>query len=198
VGVEVVARDRVRIWYDVEGDYLWRPHMPTVADVEILAKTLGNILTGKPQTHGALTVIPILASMQAEPEWLTLAEAGDSVRITEVDQEGSVPDLRVANLGGLAPAAPGRRAACGRQAEPHPQYDRADGGPDRGDHPRELRGAGAVGGTGPGTRRPATSPCTPGCARRSARGSAARFATSAATRPISWTSGRPSPSRRRS
>jgi hypothetical protein len=75
--------------------------MPTVADVEILAKTLGSILAGKPQAHGALTVIPILAPMQAEPEWLTLAEAGDCVRITEVGEEGSVPDLKVANLGDL-------------------------------------------------------------------------------------------------
>jgi len=73
--------------------------MPTVADVEIIAKTLGSILAGKPQSHGALTVMPILAPMQAEPEWLTLAEAGDRVRITEVDEEGSVPDLKVANLG---------------------------------------------------------------------------------------------------
>lgn len=96
--------------------------MPTVADVEILAKTLGSILAGKPRTHGALTVIPILAPMQAEPEWPALAEAGDRVRITEVGEEGSVPDLKVANLGDLgpAPAAPGRRAAGGRQAEPHP------------------------------------------------------------------------------
>jgi hypothetical protein len=70
--------------------------MPTVADVEILAKTLGSTLAGKPRTHGALTVIPILAPMQAEPEWLTLAEAGDRVRITEVGEEGSVPDLKVA------------------------------------------------------------------------------------------------------
>lgn len=75
--------------------------MPTVADVEILAKTLGSILAGKLQRHGALTIIPILAPMQTEPEWLTLAEAGDRVRITEVDDEGSVPDLRVANLGDL-------------------------------------------------------------------------------------------------
>jgi hypothetical protein len=58
--------------------------MPTVADVETIAKGLGSILAGKPQRHGALTVIPILAPMQAEPEWLTLAEAGDRVRITEV------------------------------------------------------------------------------------------------------------------
>ena len=48
-----------------------RPYIPTVADVEPLAKTLGSILAGKPQSHGALTVIPILAPMQAEPEWLT-------------------------------------------------------------------------------------------------------------------------------
>ena len=72
--------------------------MPTVAAVEILAKTLGSILAGKPKTHGALTVIPILAPMQAEPEWLTLAEAGDRVRITEVGEEGSVPDLKLTNL----------------------------------------------------------------------------------------------------
>ena len=104
--------------------------MPTVADVAILAKTLGSILAGKPQSHGALTVIPVLAPMQAEPEWLTLAEAGDRVRIT-------------------APAAPGRRAAGGRQAEPHPYHDRAGAGLDRGDHPRDLRGAGAVGLPGP-------------------------------------------------
>src|SRR5262245_34842099 len=75
--------------------------MPTVADVEIIAKTLGGILAGEPQRHGALTVIPILAPMQTEPEWLTLAEAGDRVRITEVDEEGSVPELRLANLGNL-------------------------------------------------------------------------------------------------
>jgi hypothetical protein len=82
---------------------LRRPYMPTVADVEILAKTLGSILAGKPQSHGALTVFPVLAPMQAEPEWLTLAEAGDSVRITEVGEEGSVPDLKAANLGRPAP-----------------------------------------------------------------------------------------------
>ena len=37
--------------------------------------------------------------MQAEPAGLTLAEAGDRVRITEVSEGGSVPELRVANLG---------------------------------------------------------------------------------------------------
>ena len=58
-------------------------------------------LAGQPQRHGALTVVPILAPMQAEPAWLTLAEAGERVRITEISEGGSVPDLRVANLGDL-------------------------------------------------------------------------------------------------
>jgi len=75
--------------------------MPTVADVETIAKSLGSILAGKPQRHGALTVIPILAPMQAEPAWLTLAEAGDRVRITEISEGGSVPELKMANLGDL-------------------------------------------------------------------------------------------------
>jgi hypothetical protein len=73
--------------------------MPTVADVGPLQQMLNTILAGKPQTHGALTVIPILAPMQTEPEWLTLAEAGNRVRIMEVREEGSVPHLKVANLG---------------------------------------------------------------------------------------------------
>jgi uncharacterized membrane protein len=64
--------------------------MPTVAEIEEIARTFGSILAGKPQHNGALTVIPILAPMQAEPEWLTLAEAGDRVRITE--GRGPVPD----------------------------------------------------------------------------------------------------------
>jgi hypothetical protein len=39
-----------------------------VADVETIAKTPASILAGKPQHHGALTVIPILAPMQTEPK----------------------------------------------------------------------------------------------------------------------------------
>lgn len=45
--------------------------MPTVADVESIAKTLGSVLAGQPQRSGALTVIPILVPRQAEPEWLS-------------------------------------------------------------------------------------------------------------------------------
>ncbi len=71
--------------------------MPKIADVAPLAKTLGNIVIGEPRAHGALTVVPLLAPMLAEPAWLTLAEAGDRVQVTEVSESGSVPDLRVDN-----------------------------------------------------------------------------------------------------
>ena len=158
--------------------------MPTVADVEILAKTLGSILAGKPQSHGALTVIPMLAPMQAEPEWLTLAEAGDRVRITEVGEEGSVPDLRVADLGDLPLLLLDGEQLVGAKQNRILKHHGPGGGPDLGDHPRELRGAGVVGLPGPplGAQRffPVRRP-----AARSARG--------AATRQISRASGRPSP-----
>ena len=73
--------------------------MPTVAEVGPISKTLGNILTGAPVTYGALTVIPLLGPLVSEPEWLTLGEAPGQVRITEVNEAGSVPTLTVENLG---------------------------------------------------------------------------------------------------
>jgi hypothetical protein len=72
--------------------------MPHVADIGPIARTLGNILAGEPLRHGALTVVPMLAPMLSEPRWLTLVEAGDRVRITEVDEAGAVPQLKVVNL----------------------------------------------------------------------------------------------------
>jgi hypothetical protein len=71
--------------------------MPTIADVAPIAKTLGQILIGEPRTHGALTVTPLLAPLTTDPDWLTLAEAGARIRITEVSESGAVPDLRVVN-----------------------------------------------------------------------------------------------------
>ena len=72
--------------------------MPTLAEIVPLQQTLASVLAGEPRRHQALTVVPLMAPMEAEPAWLTLAEAGDRVRITEVSEGGSVPDLRVANL----------------------------------------------------------------------------------------------------
>ena len=75
--------------------------MPTLAEIVPLQQTLATVLAGEPRRHKALTVGPLLAPMQAEPARLTLAEAGDRVRITEVSEGGPVPDLRVAKLGDL-------------------------------------------------------------------------------------------------
>ena len=72
--------------------------MPKVAEIDPIARTLRNILVGEPLSHGALTVVPLLGPLLSEPHWLTLAEAGDRVRITEVDEAGAVPRLTVANL----------------------------------------------------------------------------------------------------
>ena len=64
--------------------------MPHVAEISPIERTLGNILVGEPLRHGALTVVPMLAPM--------LAEAGDRVQVTEVEEAGSVPNLKVANM----------------------------------------------------------------------------------------------------
>ena len=72
--------------------------MPNVAGIGPIARTLGNILASEPLRHGALTVVPMLAPMLSEARWLTLVEAGDQVRITEVDEAGAVPQLKVVNL----------------------------------------------------------------------------------------------------
>lgn len=71
--------------------------MTTVADVLPIREALSVLEAGEPVTHGALTVVPLLATGLAEPDWLTLAEAGDAVSITEVSEGGSVPSLKVAN-----------------------------------------------------------------------------------------------------
>src|SRR5216684_3728526 len=71
--------------------------MPTLNEVPEVAKLLATILTGEPVTHGALAVIPLLAPNLDVPDWLTLEEAGDRARVTEVSEAGSVPFLQVAN-----------------------------------------------------------------------------------------------------
>ena len=71
--------------------------MPTLNEVPEVATVLATILTGEPVTHGALAVIPLLATNLDDPDWLTLEEAGDRARVTEVSEAGSVPFLQVAN-----------------------------------------------------------------------------------------------------
>ncbi len=71
--------------------------MPTLHDVPEVARLLAGVLTAEPVTHGALAVIPLLAPDLDDPDWLTLEEAGDRVRVTEVSEAGSVPFLKVVN-----------------------------------------------------------------------------------------------------
>ncbi len=71
--------------------------MPTVDEITPLQELLDAIMIGEPVIHGALTVVPLLAPMGAEPDWLTLTEASDKVTIEEIDEGGSVPTLRLHN-----------------------------------------------------------------------------------------------------
>ena len=72
--------------------------MLTLNEVPEVAKLLATLLTGEPVTHGALAVIPLLAPNLDDPAWLTLEEAGDRARVTEVSEAGTVPFVKVANL----------------------------------------------------------------------------------------------------
>jgi len=71
--------------------------MPTVADIKPLDEALLDLTLGDFIAHQALTVVPLLASPHPEPDWLTLAEAGGKVTITEVSEAGHVPVLGVTN-----------------------------------------------------------------------------------------------------
>src|SRR5882672_8362891 len=71
--------------------------MPTVADVKPLHDALADLRPGEPLRHGPLTVIPLTAGPAPEPDWLTLAEAGEAMIIEEVSQAGQVPTLAVTN-----------------------------------------------------------------------------------------------------
>ncbi len=71
--------------------------MPTVADVKLLNDALLDLGFGEILAHKALTVVPLLGGPRPGPDWLTLADAGDKVTITEVTEAGSVPVLGVKN-----------------------------------------------------------------------------------------------------
>jgi hypothetical protein len=71
--------------------------MPHVTEVEPIAAALDSITFGKPLTFGAVTVVPLHRVGAPEPDWLTLAEAGDAVTVTEVSDADDVPTLTVTN-----------------------------------------------------------------------------------------------------
>ncbi len=72
---------------------------------EVTMQTITSFLkTGKlarKQSHLNLTLFPLLAPDKTKPDYLTLEQAlkKDLVRITELDQAGSVPELRLMNKG---------------------------------------------------------------------------------------------------
>ena len=53
------------------------------------------------QAYRNLTIFPLLASDGVDPDYLTLEQALDQnlIKITELDNEGSVPELKLSNLG---------------------------------------------------------------------------------------------------
>lgn len=71
--------------------------MLRIHDIPPLKLVFQNLAVGEPLSHGAITVVPLLDGHAPAPDWLTLAEAGDAVTITEVDESGDVPTLRLTN-----------------------------------------------------------------------------------------------------
>ena len=64
-----------------------------------LVDYLSNVQLGEVQTFENMTVIPVFVSEASEIEYISLSQALEhgSVTITEVDQSGSVPNLKVIN-----------------------------------------------------------------------------------------------------
>ena len=62
---------------------------------------LGIAKVARKQVHQNLTIFPLLAPDGIEPEYLALEQALDQnlIQITELDAEGSVPELKLKNLG---------------------------------------------------------------------------------------------------
>lgn len=60
---------------------------------------LACVEVGEAQEHGRIIILPLMGGGNGVIEYLTLAEAlaGSHIKITEVDTEGSVPELKVIN-----------------------------------------------------------------------------------------------------
>jgi hypothetical protein len=71
--------------------------MPQITEIPPIAAAVTSLSVGKAITYGAVTVLPLHRANDAEPGWLTLAEAGDAVTISEVSEAGAVPTLTVKN-----------------------------------------------------------------------------------------------------
>jgi len=65
----------------------------------VIAKYLSSFEFGEIQQYKNLGIIPLLTSLDGSPEYLTLKEALEQkkLKITEVSQHGTVPELKVIN-----------------------------------------------------------------------------------------------------
>jgi len=70
----------------------------------VIAQALSSVTLGTPVSHENLTMIPLLGppSVEQEPSYLTLDQALGLgwTEVTEISDQGSVPELRVINKGG--------------------------------------------------------------------------------------------------
>lgn len=64
-----------------------------------IASRLAELVLGTPHVHAGFGLWPVMAPAQPEPAYVTLIEALDQpgFRVTEVSEDGSVPNLRVIN-----------------------------------------------------------------------------------------------------
>jgi hypothetical protein len=67
--------------------------------MSVVAECLSKAELGEPQTYRNLSLFPLLADGIAEPDYLLLDEALERgcARVTEVSEQGSVPELRFVN-----------------------------------------------------------------------------------------------------
>ena len=78
--------------------------MKTVADHEVLYEALAKLTLGPLRSFKGLGVVPLLRFEATDPDWLTSDEAtaAGALEMTEVNEGGSVPTLRVVNRGDRA------------------------------------------------------------------------------------------------
>jgi hypothetical protein len=65
----------------------------------IIQKSLNSLELGNLQVFKNMAIVPLYTPVEEEPEYLTLQEALDQqmLKITELDESGSVPELKVTN-----------------------------------------------------------------------------------------------------
>jgi len=78
-----------------------KKHKERRATMEAIQSFLNTTKLARKQSFNNLTMFPLLAPNGTRPDYLTLEQALDRsfVQITEMDQEGSVPELRLLNTG---------------------------------------------------------------------------------------------------